>query len=135
MPQKSQKKKPARPSKSPQVARPSKQTKTERPSKSAFVRGLPADLPAKVVVTKGKEHGITLTEKYVYAVRAAARVAKKKVAAPVKAAPPPKSAKATEQRDVHHAEDLLRAAAAELGLSRAIDLLTAERKKVLKVLG
>ena len=37
--------------------------------KAEFVLGLPADVPAKEVVTRAKEAGVKLREWYVYAVR------------------------------------------------------------------
>ena len=43
-----------------------------RVNKSAFVRGLP-NLPAKEVVAKAKGMGFTLSEKYVYNIRAKAK--------------------------------------------------------------
>jgi hypothetical protein len=50
-------------------------------NKTAFVLGLPRDLPAKEAVAKAKEAGIDVNEAYVYKVRSSA-----KVGAPAKAA-------------------------------------------------
>lgn len=47
----------------------SKMTKT----KSAYVLGLPADMPAKEVVTKAKADGIKLSEGHVYSIRSGAK--------------------------------------------------------------
>lgn len=38
-------------------------------SKAAFVRDLPADMPAAQVIAKAKEQGIKLTAAYVYVIR------------------------------------------------------------------
>jgi hypothetical protein len=42
-------------------------------SKSAFVRGLPATLPAKEVVAKAKAAGLTLSDRYVHVIRSIAK--------------------------------------------------------------
>lgn len=42
-------------------------------SKSSFVRSLPSTMPAKEVIEKAKEMGITLSEKYVWNIRSAAK--------------------------------------------------------------
>jgi hypothetical protein len=47
------------------------------PSKSAFVRGLPASLPAKEVVAKAKVAGLTLSDRYVHVIRSIAKRAAK----------------------------------------------------------
>jgi hypothetical protein len=47
-------------------------------SKTAFVRGLPKDLPAKDAVAKAKEAGIEVSEGYVYKIRSAAKVGSSK---------------------------------------------------------
>jgi hypothetical protein len=98
-------------------------------NKSAFVRSLPADMPAKLVVEKGKAQGMSLSVAYVYSIRTAAKAGARRVAGG-----------AATSREFGGAgrgrvEDLLRAVAAELGLSRAIGLLQAEQAKVRAVLG
>ncbi len=50
-------------------------------SKSAFIQGLPRDLGAKEAVAQAKQQGITITEAYVYKVRAAAKAGTKRAAA------------------------------------------------------
>src|SRR5688572_753402 len=99
-------------------------------NKSAFVRSLPADMPAKEVVEKGKADGVSLSVEYVYSIRNAARVAAKKTnagEAPRRPGRPPKAAALTLSSvgSSSRVEDLLRAVAAELGLSHAIGLLQA----------
>jgi hypothetical protein len=42
-------------------------------SKSAFVRGLPASMPAKEVVAKAKSAGLTLSDRYVHVIRSIAK--------------------------------------------------------------
>jgi hypothetical protein len=46
---------------------------SSKPSKSAFVRGLPATLPAKEVVAKAKAAGLTLSDRYVHVIRSIAK--------------------------------------------------------------
>jgi hypothetical protein len=78
---------PKKKTKKPTNKKPAKTAKTI--NKSAFVRKLPASMPAKDVVAKAKEQGITLTEKHVYAIRS---IAKKKTGSKRKPGRPPKSA-------------------------------------------
>jgi hypothetical protein len=44
-------------------------------NKTQFVKSLPSDMPAKDVIAKGKEQGISLTEAYVYSIRAKSKAA------------------------------------------------------------
>jgi hypothetical protein len=53
------------PKKSPKVPSGSKSTT----SKAAFVRGLPADMPASQVIAKAQANGMKLTPAYVYVIR------------------------------------------------------------------
>ncbi|MBK8258247.1 MAG: hypothetical protein IPK82_36960 [Polyangiaceae bacterium] len=62
-----------------------KSTKSDS-SKADFIRGL-AGVPAKDVVAKAKEAGITLSEAYVYKLRSNERLAAKKGGAPAAAKP------------------------------------------------
>ena len=108
-------------------------------NKSAFVRSLPADMPAKDVVEKAKAQGMKLSVEYVYSIRAAAKTTAKKSAKAGAAkrrgrAPKTKSSNGNGSSSAR-VEDLLRAAAAELGLSHAIGLLQAEQQKVRAVIG
>jgi hypothetical protein len=104
-------------------------------NKSAFVRSLPEGMPARDVIEKAKAHGMKMSVAYVYSVRTAARAAARRrgnggasgVGASVRSAPMPANGA--------RVEELLRAVAAELGLSRAIALLLAEQAKVRAVLG
>jgi hypothetical protein len=106
-------------------------------SKAAFVRSLAVATPAKEVVAKAKERGMTLTESYVYNVRGAAKAARRKRTGSLRSAvvARPTAAVATEGgKSGLSAEDLLRAVGAELGLTRAIEVLQAERARVHAVL-
>jgi hypothetical protein len=107
-------------------------------SKAAFVRSLAAATPAKEVVTKAKERGMKLTESYVYNVRGAAKAARRKRTGSLRSAlvaRPAAAAAATEGAKTGlSTEDLLRAVGAELGLTRAIEVLQAERARVHAVL-
>jgi hypothetical protein len=49
-----------------------KAKKPNKPSKAAFVRSLPADMPAKEVIAKAKEAGIELNDMTVYKTRSLA---------------------------------------------------------------
>lgn len=51
--------------------------KDERGSKARFVRGMPAEMPAKQVVEEAAKQGIKLSENHVYAVRSEAKKTKK----------------------------------------------------------
>jgi hypothetical protein len=112
---------------------------TGAPNKSAYVRSLPADMPAKDVVEKAKAQGMKLSVEYVYSIRAAAKTTARKSAkagAPKRLGRPPKVRATSDARSRNvRVEDLLRAAAAEIGLSHAIGLLQAEQQKVRSVIG
>jgi hypothetical protein len=72
----------------PKTAKKSSHQSTKKPqNKSAFIRSLPGTMSAAEVVAKGKAAGISLSEKYVYNIRGAAKTAKKKKA--VKTSPVP----------------------------------------------
>jgi hypothetical protein len=59
------------------AARKAKKVVSKSPSKSAFVRGLPASMPAKDVVAKAKAAGLTLSDRYVHVIRSIAKRAAK----------------------------------------------------------
>jgi hypothetical protein len=113
-------------------------------SKSDFIRSL-ASSPATEVVAKAKVAGIALSENHVHAVRAkdkanAAKTRKpatRKAVAPKLAVPvaangsAPSGAAASTASSV---EGLLKAVAAEIGLGRALEILTAERARVRAVI-
>ena len=111
-----------------------KQSAKSKISKAAFVRSLPTSTPAKEVVAKAKSQGITLTDAYVYNVRATSKAGKGKKSS--------KRGSSSTRRPLtvkvgggRGAEDLLRAVAAELGLARAIAVLETEHARVRKLLG
>jgi hypothetical protein len=98
-------------------------------NKSAFVRSLPTHMPAKAVVEKAKAHGMNMSVAYVYSIRTAARASGNRVTAALV----PRAGRGVPTAG--HAEDLLRAVAAELGLSRALGILEGEQAKVRAILG
>ena len=118
------------PKKTANAAGPKKQTKT------AYVLSLPRTLSAKEVVAKGKAAGISLSDAHVYAIRSDAK--KRKAKAGGKGTPK-KTSHATHKNHHavgdHSAEDLLKAAAAALGLPHALSILHAEYDKVRNFLG
>jgi hypothetical protein len=127
MPKKSAKKSPSH------AVKPSAKHKT---SKAAFVRSLPTSTPAKEVVAKAKSQGITLTDAYVYNVRATSKAGKGKKKSSKRGASSAKRRPLTVKvSGGRGAEDLLRAVAAELGLARAIAVLETEHARVRKLLG
>jgi hypothetical protein len=112
-------------------------------NKSEWVRSQPATMSAKDVVTKAKDAGISITDKYVHTIRYNAKSGKKKAGRPagagaVRRGPGrPKGSGKLKVHAVgaHHAEDLLKAVAAEIGLVRAIGILTSEHDRVHRLLG
>jgi hypothetical protein len=55
------------------AAKKAKKSASKSVSKSAFVRGLPASMPAKEVVAKAKSAGLTLSDRYVHVIRSIAK--------------------------------------------------------------
>jgi hypothetical protein len=100
-----------------------------RKNKSAFVRSLPADMPAKAVVEKGKAQGMPMSIAYVYSIRTAAKAAARRGGLSGVPGRRPVVGRGGA------VEDLLRAVASELGLSRALAILEGEQAKVRAVLG
>jgi len=103
-------------------------------SKAAFVRGLPASTPAKDVVEQAKAAGIKLGVSYVYNIRGAAKMAARKKRAAAKSPAVSAVAGTGSWSLSQHAETLLLAVAAEIGLAHALDLLHAERTRVHSIL-
>jgi hypothetical protein len=94
----------------------------KKPSKAAFVRSLPATTPAKDVVAKAKAAGLSLTEPYVYNVRATSKAKKSGTRGPGRPAAS------------QNVESLLRAVASNLGLARSLEILQAEHDRVRRLL-
>lgn len=113
-----------------------KTTNKQSQTKAAFVRAH-ANLSPKEIVEKAKGAGMKLDVSYVYNVRAhdkshaKSKATKRSARAITRKAP----AVARPISTTAKAEDLLRALGAELGLTRAISILEADREKVRKVLG
>ena len=108
--------------------------KSRKTSKAAFVRSFPSSTPAKEVVAKAKAAGISLSDAYVYNVRATTKTKKtgSTGARGPRRGPAPTTVHVGGGRG---AEELLRAVAAELGLARAIGVLQAEHSRVRRLLG
>lgn len=102
-------------------------------NKSAWIRSQPASMTANDVVAKAKGQGIKLSPAFVYVVRAN----KKSKAGKGKRGPgrPRKNAAPAIAAAHSGAEGLLKAAAAEVGLSRAMEILNEQRDAVRRVLG
>lgn len=100
-----------------------KRRAARRTNKSDFVRALPENMPATEVVARAKEAGLTLSAAYVHSIRTIARRGR-----------PTRLTTDVIGRRVKIA-DLLLALAAEVGLSRAIAVLEADRAKVAQLLG
>ena len=100
-------------------------------TKTAFVLSHPTTMAAKEVVAKGKAAGVALTDAFVYAIRSnAKRKSRKGAASAASNRRPPQHTVGS-----HTTEELLKAAAAELGLTRAMGILQAEHDKVHRLLG
>ncbi len=120
------------------TAHPKASTRGAKPqTKTAFVLSHPATMPAKEVVAKGKAAGVSLSDAFVYAIRSNAKRKARKGAATGAPKRGGRPARSTNGHSVgrHSAEELLKAAAAELGLSRAMGILQAEHDKVHRLLG
>jgi hypothetical protein len=104
--------------------------KPAKVNKSAWIRSQPASMKAKDVVVAGKAKGIKLSVGQVYVARSSAKkkTGKRGPGRPRKNAAPAMVASSG-------VEGLLRAAAAEIGLSRAVEILSEQRDAVRKVLG
>jgi hypothetical protein len=102
-------------------------------SKADFVRSLSKTMPATLVIERGKAAGVQLSKNYVYRVRSWANAAKSQNKKAPKTTPTAtKSAAATLDSS---AERLLKAVAAEIGLGRAVEILSGERARVRAVIG
>ncbi|MGD0678677.1 MAG: hypothetical protein ABSC94_24985 [Polyangiaceae bacterium] len=110
-------------------------TATKATSKAAFVRQFP-NLSPKDVVLRGKAEGLHFEVGYVYNVRSSVNAAKTKSSARKTAAKPLRT---TDRRPPTAgstgAEDLLRAIAAEIGLGRAVEILTGQRERLRSLIG
>ena len=104
-------------------------------SKADFVRAH-ASLSPKEIVKKGKAEGLKFDVHYVYNVRAYSEAAgKKKRASKARTTPRTGAAVRRPIATSTKAEMLLRAVAAEIGLGRAMEILSAERAMVRAVIG
>ncbi len=105
-------------------------------TKADFVRKLPPGTPAKEVVAQAKAAGMSISETYIYGLRAAAKTSKKRASTGNRPSRPAAATPAIVQRSSPapkghgKAEDLLKAVAAEIGLGSAIEILQSERARV-----
>jgi hypothetical protein len=104
-----------------------KVSKASKPvvSKAAFIRALPQGTSAADAIAKGKAAGLVLTAGHYYAVRSTDKKKARKAKRAAAVAKPSVMGSALRRE-----EDVLRAAAASIGLGRAIDLLEGERRRV-----
>jgi hypothetical protein len=106
-------------------------------SKASFVRAH-SSLSPKEIVAKAKAEGMKLDVGYVYNVRGAAKAGARKKVVKQAARRATVTVGASLPRPVASgspAESLLRAVAAEIGLGRAMEILTGERTKVQALFG
>ena len=113
---------------------PKKKPADKKMTKAGFVKSQPAGLSAKEVVGKAKAAGMSLTDKYVYTVRSAAKAKSSKAGRAKGSKNKPPAVKAPKNGSTG-VEDLLRAAASEIGLSRAISILSDQQNALRAVLG
>jgi hypothetical protein len=122
-------------------SRPSRGPTKPVESKAEFVRGLPSNAPAKEVVAQAEAAGLSVTESYVYSVRSADRRAKRTLAAKKNASKPAAATAlivheaASAPKIRAGAEAVLVAAAAEIGLGKALEVLQSERARVRGLIG
>jgi hypothetical protein len=109
-------------------------TDTKAMTKSDFVRSQPADMPAKEVVAKAKVAGLSISDNYVYTLRYEAKKKAGKTPGASKGSKKTASVKSTKVSS-NGVEDLLRAAASEIGLSRAIMILQEQQTVLRAALG
>jgi hypothetical protein len=96
-------------------------------NKSEFIRSQPVDLPVAEVIALAKAQKMKIASGLVYGVRSALKADKNHVAVTRKAA----NGNGHHIADKTRAEVLLMALAAEIGLGKSIDLLSAQRATVL----
>jgi hypothetical protein len=138
------------PSAKPSPSSPTTATSSKAPqSKVGFIRSLPPSMPVAQVVSKAKAQGLKIPESYVHWARwqskSAAKKKVRKATATVTKVTKLAARRATSPRKgasvvrpittTSSAEDLLRAVAAEIGLGRAVGILTDERAKLRAVIG
>ncbi|MGH7269784.1 MAG: hypothetical protein ACREJ3_05075 [Polyangiaceae bacterium] len=105
------------------------------PTKTSYVLGFAHSTPAKEVVAKGKAAGITLTDKFVWAVRSDEKARKANGAKTNTAKSTARKTSNGVRLSAQSAEKALRAAAHVLGLARASEILDAEQREAQVLLG
>jgi hypothetical protein len=99
-------------------------------NKSAFVRTQPTGMSARDVVAKGAAQGITLSEKYVYNIRAKAKAQGRIGAGPGRPGRKPGRPAGSRSAASGSAEERLVDLALELGLTKAEGLLSRLRSAI-----
>jgi len=112
---------------------PKKKPASAKTTKASFLKSQPASSSAKEILARGKETGIALTSKYISTVRPDATKTPRKPGRPLGSKNKVSIVKV--QPSSAKVEDLLRAAASEIGLSRAISILSDQRNALRAVLG
>lgn len=126
----------AAPKATPMVSK-SVPSKKPAPSKASFVRAH-SNLSPKEIVAKARAEGIKLDVGYVYNVRGAAKAGGRKKVVKQAARRATGRTVIAPTRSVgtaSPAESLLRAVAAEIGLGRAMEILSGERTRVQALFG
>jgi hypothetical protein len=99
-------------------------------SKTQFVTGLPSSLSADEVVAKAKEQGIEISKMYVHTIRSKAKISKRrKSRAPRATVLPARPAQAAAPRASSGLDAQFANIVAEIGLTRAEELLRSVRAK------
>jgi hypothetical protein len=108
--------------------------KKGRGSASAFVRSMPATMPAKEVVAAAAKKGIKISEGLVYTTRAYDRGKAGKKGTPKKPGPKPKQWKPQVFKGGGNAESELKRAALAVGFPRARAVVEELEKKYMALL-
>ncbi len=99
-------------------------------NKSEFIRSQPVDLPVAEVIALGKAEKMKITSGLVYGVRSALKADKNHITVTRKKGTAA-NGNGHHIADKTRAEVLLMALAAEIGLGKSINLLSAQRETVL----
>lgn len=97
----------------------------KKQSKAAFVRSQPADLPAKEVLRRAKQAGLSLSEAYVYVIRSKTEAARKQARA---------RGGSGGSRQQQQYERQLRSVALELGINRTQEVIAEFKAEVTRQL-
>jgi hypothetical protein len=104
-------------------------------NKSAFVRQQPAGMSAREVVARGAAQGITLSDKYVYNIRAKAKATGRVGAGPGRPGRKPGRPAGVRNAASGSAEERMAELALEIGLTKAEALLGRLRMAIRSAVG